>query len=782
MAKLSVNEIKELKKQIDEMNSAEISGAEQVKKAREDVKKINEQIYKLTLGLKSANEEETKGIKAAIAAHKEKKGEIQMGLTMLNEVDSTYDSHLSKIKKINENKRKSISHFVDEKKLQEQALIIQQSQNKGYSRSAEIMTEILDVSLSTLDVNNRAKLLAFDEESQLEAIRNAKSDIRDLEDEGTEEAKKQVKILKAQVSMAEQQVVAVGKLAKKAQAAKAASDKLKESSMGILDNIEGSWMMMKEFTKAALANPVVAIAAAGVLAGKAIEMMVNFAATFRDNMGASLNQSKSLAGSMALAKAESMALGYEVGQIANTLVNEFGDMSMVSEATVMQLGRMEKILGVSPEHSAKLLSSMMKVGGQSEEIALNNLKSTSALAEANGIPVGKLFEDMASASEEMAAYGGENLDNMKRAAIEARKMGVTLATTLKITDKLLDFEGSIASEMEASLMIGKQLNFNRARQLALEGDVAGAAKDVVAQIGGQAEFAKMNVLQRRALADSIGVSVEEMSKLASGKVEFKQPKKTAEEELLSANQILQGTMMNLSDKIPLLTGAIFGLTAVMVGNMLKDGLGGLKNMIPGGKGKNITKSAAKTGLTKSGKFDMRTNKGKALAAQAKKKAVKKASLKAGAKGLGKAALKKIPIIGALGGLAFGASRLMKGDISGALMEVASGAASIVPGIGTAASVALDAALMAKDVSAASKDSSEVVGEQTEALSDGQELRETTANLQDESEGDVFRRMLEIQGITQEQQKTYQEQSMLLLQQIIDANNQTGTKVENLTKE
>ena len=33
---------------------------------------------------------------------------------------------------------------------------------------------------------------------------------------------------------------------------------------------------------------------------------------------------------MALAKAESMALGYEVGQIANTLVNEFGDMSMVS--------------------------------------------------------------------------------------------------------------------------------------------------------------------------------------------------------------------------------------------------------------------------------------------------------------------------------------------------------------------------------------------------------------------------------------------------------------------
>ena len=60
MAKLSPQEVQKLKKQIDEMNSAEISGAEQVKKAREDVKQINEQIYKLTVAIKSANEEETK--------------------------------------------------------------------------------------------------------------------------------------------------------------------------------------------------------------------------------------------------------------------------------------------------------------------------------------------------------------------------------------------------------------------------------------------------------------------------------------------------------------------------------------------------------------------------------------------------------------------------------------------------------------------------------------------------------------------------------------------------
>jgi len=74
------------------------------------------------------------------------------------------------------------------------------------------------------------------------------------------------------------------------------------------------------------------------------------------------------------------------------------------------------------------------------------------------------------------------------------------------------------------------------------------------------------------------------------------------------------------------------------------------------------------------------------------KGVGKGLLKLG----GKSLLKKIPIIGALAGLGFGASRALKGDFLGAAMEVGSGAASLFPGLGTAGSVAIDAALAAKD--------------------------------------------------------------------------------------
>ena len=91
-------------------------------------------------------------------------------------------------------------------------------------------------------------------------------------------------------------------------------------------------------------------------------------------------------------------------------------------------------------------------------------------------------------------------------------------------------------------------------------------------------------------------------------------------------------------------------------------------------------------------------KGTKAASKGVSKGVGKAALKTGLK----SAVKKIPFIGAVAGLGFGLQRALGGDFVGAAGEVASGAASIVPGLGTAASVAIDGALLAKDVSSEAK--------------------------------------------------------------------------------
>ena len=85
------------------------------------------------------------------------------------------------------------------------------------------------------------------------------------------------------------------------------------------------------------------------------------------------------------------------------------------------------------------------------------------------------------------------------------------------------------------------------------------------------------------------------------------------------------------------------------------------------------------------------------------KAGAKAGAKTGAKVLGKSlfksALKKIPGVGLVAGGIFAAGRALKGDFAGAGLELASGAAGTIPGIGTAASIGIDAALAAKDMGA-----------------------------------------------------------------------------------
>lgn len=89
--------------------------------------------------------------------------------------------------------------------------------------------------------------------------------------------------------------------------------------------------------------------------------------------------------------------------------------------------------------------------------------------------------------------------------------------------------------------------------------------------------------------------------------------------------------------------------------------------------------------------------GKAIAGAAAKSAVKKGSAVAVQKGLVKGIVKKIPIIGAVAGAAFAIDRVIKGDFTGAAMELASGLASTIPGLGTAASVGMDATLLARDL-------------------------------------------------------------------------------------
>ena len=122
----------------------------------------------------------------------------------------------------------------------------------------------------------------------------------------------------------------------------------------------------------------------------------------------------------------------------------------------------------------------------------------------------------------------------------------------------------------------------------------------------------------------------------------------------------------------------------------------------GGKvlAKNMLKSATKRGAGRAG-----TRLGAALGGKMLGGFGARMGAKLGSKSIGKVAGgaiakslgKKIPLVGLGLGAIFAAQRAMQGDFVGAGLELASGAASTVPGIGTAGSIGIDAALAARDM-------------------------------------------------------------------------------------
>ena len=82
------------------------------------------------------------------------------------------------------------------------------------------------------------------------------------------------------------------------------------------------------------------------------------------------------------------------------------------------------------------------------------------------------------------------------------------------------------------------------------------------------------------------------------------------------------------------------------------------------------------------------------------KAVVKAAAKTAGSAVGKSVIKKIPLVSAAAGCYFAWDRIKDGDWKGACGEVASGVAGCFPGLGTAASAAIDVGLAAKDIKSA----------------------------------------------------------------------------------
>ena len=192
-----------------------------------------------------------------------------------------------------------------------------------------------------------------------------------------------------------------------------------------------------------------------------------------------------------------------------SLQESFGVSAIFSREMVQSQILLTEQLGLSQEEAAGLQKYYYTSG-----VNAKNVLDTITRTNRSFISNKKLISEISKVNSEIATSYKNQVGALANAAVQAAKLGMTLDDTRKISDSLLNFESSIENELKAELLLGKQLNFEKARSLALEGKSAEAAALVVKQTGGINNLNNLNVIQRKALADSIGLSVEEMTKFA----------------------------------------------------------------------------------------------------------------------------------------------------------------------------------------------------------------------------------------------------------------------------
>ena len=161
-----------------------------------------------------------------------------------------------------------------------------------------------------------------------------------------------------------------------------------------------------------------------------------------------------------------------------------------------------------------------------------------------GLNAQLVFQDIANASTETRTMFGGTADNVRKAAIEARRMGISMDDMAKVAKGLLDFESSIEAEMEAQLLTGKNINLQKARELAMSGDALGASQEVLKQMGGIEEFNKMNIFQKEAMAKAAGLELGEMEKMLKGN-----ETKKAQEDEANKRKGKEGKLMDQQVKV-----------------------------------------------------------------------------------------------------------------------------------------------------------------------------------------------------------------------------------------
>ena len=268
-----------------------------------------------------------------------------------------------------------------------------------------------------------------------------------------------------------------------------------------------------------LAGSIQAIAVASLtafikLAVDGIFKMSDATAAVQKGLGAT---SMSAASQMGAVSAAASKLKIPIGEAA-ALIGEMNNglgMSLVqTRENVLSFGKLTKKFGVAAGDASKLQIISAKTGNNYKDFVDSIAVGTERFNANNKVAISSkvIYEGIANASDSVLANIGKNKNALIQAATQARMLGLEMDDIASAAESTLDFESSLAKEMEAELMLGKELNLDKLRAAAANGDVASQAAEINRLVSENKDSIGDNVLAQDAFAKSIGLTRDQYIK------------------------------------------------------------------------------------------------------------------------------------------------------------------------------------------------------------------------------------------------------------------------------
>ena len=287
------------------------------------------------------------------------------------------------------------------------------------------------------------------------------------------------------------------------------------------------------------ANPFALLAAAAVGVFIAVREIRKAARDLGESLQASTAQSMKLLVPLKVQERKFKTLGLDATKIKTTLgtiATEFGNLENVTASNAANVEMMAQNLGVAGTEIVKFNKVMTDLTGMTFDQATATAQAAANLAKQENVATGKVLSDISSNAADFARFSKDGAEGLAQAAVEAAKVGSSLSEVVKAADSLLNFEDSITKQFEAQVLTGKQINTERARQLALDGDIAGLTSEIQSIVGSVGDIQSLNVIQRKSVADAIGISVQDLLRISRG--EAAQAQATVQDKLDVTNKLL----------------------------------------------------------------------------------------------------------------------------------------------------------------------------------------------------------------------------------------------------